>query len=131
MPQILRARGQPGPLIDVDHLVREPGGGEDTGQQLERRHPISDLFFQLARGTGPRVLTGMQLARRNFVDEAAGRMPVLSNQHHRALVLQRHNGRRTGMTDDFQFNRGAIRQRHGFQIERHDPSFVDVLVHGS
>src|SRR6185295_4883037 len=103
---------QPPADEEVDALVAEPRSREDGPELAEIPGLDAGFLAQLTRGALVRRLAGSEHTRGQLPDVATGRVPVLSDQYHPLLVVDRRDGRGTGVPHQLQVDGGAIRQRH-------------------
>ncbi len=122
-------------------LVRIGDGIVDGAEEVPLLGRVTGLFEQFALGTGQCALVRVELAGRQFDEDAVVGITVLPFEQNGAVVEQRQDDCRTGVANVFAHRGLAVGQPHSVALHLQkrtvvgelplDLAFFQVLVHGN
>mmetsp|Transcript_15026 Transcript_15026/g.35425 ORF Transcript_15026/g.35425 Transcript_15026/m.35425 type:complete len:222 (-) Transcript_15026:5833-6498(-) len=124
--QPLRALAQAAGKKDVDALVRIGDGVVQHAGIGPFGRGVAGLFKQLTLAASQRVLTGIELARRELQHHPRHRVAVLALHQQTAVIQQRHHHDRARMADVLAVGRAAVRQRNPVAAHVEEMAAVDL-----
>ncbi len=110
----------------VDHLGEHAGRAQVFAELVPASGAHAGFLGQFADGALDRRLAAVELAGRQFVQPAAGRVPELAQQADAPVGVQRDDRGPAGMVRDLEFGDPAVRQPHLLEVQRQYSTLEDV-----